>query len=82
MIRVLYFARFRETLGTASEDIDGVAGDTVAELVVKLVAERGEAWKVLKGGDAHCAVNQEQVDMAHVLADGDELALFPPVTGG
>ena len=82
MIKVLYFARFREVLGVTSEEIEPRDAETVKQLIMRLVSERGEPWNLLAGEDTHCAVNQEHVELDHPLVAGDELALFPPVTGG
>ncbi|MEZ4368316.1 MAG: molybdopterin converting factor subunit 1 [Kofleriaceae bacterium] len=79
-IQVLYFAVFRERLardGEALELADGArAGDAVATL-----AARHPAIATLRGR-FRIAVNQAFVDDDHPLADGDELALIPPVAGG
>jgi molybdopterin synthase sulfur carrier subunit len=82
MIRVLYFASLRERLGLADEVIDRQPG-TVAELRAEL-ARRGDHWREAFAGDATVmvAVNQAMADNDQVLADGDEVGFFPPVTGG
>ena len=84
MIHVLFFARIREQLGCASLDVpfsDQV--NTVAALQAALTAEHGELWDEVLGHDnVISAVNQTMVEPDHALADGDELAFFPPVTGG
>jgi len=84
MIRVLFFARIREQLGCASVDVPySGQTETVAALQATLVAEHGDAWGEVLGRDnVISAVNQEMVEAEHPLADGDELAFFPPVTGG
>jgi molybdopterin synthase sulfur carrier subunit len=82
-ITVLYFASLREAVGTASEKLDlpeGVA--TIAALRVFL-ASRGEGWSALaQMKNLKSAVNQTMVAGDAPLADGDEVAFFPPVTGG
>ncbi|MCV6589714.1 MAG: molybdopterin converting factor subunit 1 [Marinobacterium sp.] len=83
-LTLVYFARFRETLGLDREQVmlpEGVT--TVAQLIDSLVAERGEPWQsVLTAANVLVAVNQEMVDVACSLSAGDEVAFFPPVTGG
>ncbi|WP_341678903.1 molybdopterin converting factor subunit 1 [Niveibacterium sp. SC-1] len=80
-VRVLFFAGLREALG-AGETVALEAGDSVGALRKRLAA-RGGAWVALEAGrNVRAAVNQEMVPADHVLADGDELAFFPPVTGG
>lgn len=83
MIQVRYFARFREELGSDGEQIDPARVDTVASLLEQL-RSRGETWGRLFAEDQRVmmAVNQELADPATRLRDGDEVALFPPVTGG
>lgn len=84
MLQLVYFARVREQLGLASESLACPAGvERVEQLIDYLVAERGEAWQqVLKAPNVLVAVNQEMVSVSTSLADGDEVAFFPPVTGG
>jgi molybdopterin synthase sulfur carrier subunit len=80
-IRILYFAALREALGTASEELPG-AVTTVAELRSQLL-ERGGAWEALaEGRSLRVAVNQRMAEPASRVRDGDEVAFFPPVTGG
>lgn len=85
MIRILYFARLRETLGSASEDLElPAASMTIAELMA-LLAKRGEIWQEEFDGrrSLRAAVNQSlaATNSAEIRA-GDEVAFFPPVTGG
>jgi molybdopterin synthase sulfur carrier subunit len=83
MIQVRYFARFREELGADNELIDADRVATVEALLGDL-RERGGAWSRLFAEDQRVmmAVNQELAERATPLKDGDEVALFPPVTGG
>jgi len=81
--RVLFFAGLREALGTSGEDLalpSQVA--TVGELRSYLVA-RGGVWDALaQGKSLRVAVNQRLADPQAAICDGDEVAFFPPVTGG
>lgn len=85
MITILYFARFRERLGVDSEQLvlPADTGATV-QTVLDLLAARGGAWQEQLGGERGVlvAVNQELVARESSVCDGDELAVFPPVTGG
>ena len=84
MIKIIYFASIREKLGLADESItlpDSV--NTVSQLSQWLQDERGENWTtVLSNPSTIIAVNQEMANADHHVNDGDEIAFFPPVTGG
>jgi len=79
-ISVLYFAVFRERVGRDEEALELPAGATVGDAIAAL-AERHAAIAQLRG-KFRVAVDHDFVDDAHVLADGAELALIPPVAGG
>ncbi|MCU7930068.1 MAG: molybdopterin converting factor subunit 1 [Candidatus Thiodiazotropha sp. (ex Codakia rugifera)] len=83
MIQVLFFARFREELGVASEQLEIENLGCVGDLLDRL-QQRGEAWGRLFAADQRVmmAVNQAVADRKTPLEEGDEVALFPPVTGG
>ena len=79
-IRVLYFAALRERSGVETESIDLASTATVAD-ALGAIGARQEPVRALI---AHCrvAVNEAFVSLDQPLADGDELALIPPVSGG
>ncbi|MEW6590426.1 MAG: molybdopterin converting factor subunit 1 [Pseudomonadota bacterium] len=81
-LRVLYFARLRERFGVGEESLE-CDGGTVADLLVQLRA-RGGAWaeELAAGRTFRVAVDQSIVPPDAPLADGAEVAIFPPVTGG
>ncbi len=84
MIKILYFARLRESLGKSSEEIEPPGGACDLNALRALLRQRGGAWaeEMAEGRQLRAAVNQ---DLAHgdvVIKDGDEIAFFPPVTGG
>jgi len=80
---VLYLARLREALGRGTEQIELPEASSVATLIEALRG-RGGPWaaELAAGRAVRVAVNQEMTDPAATLRDGDEVALFPPVTGG
>ncbi len=83
-IKVLYFASLREQVGTRGEDLDiSPEGTSVAGLRALLMA-RGGAWHsaLAQGKALRVAVNQEVAQPATPVKPGDEVAFFPPVTGG
>jgi len=83
-IKVLYFAGLREQLGSPGEDLDAApAVTTVAGLRAMLMA-RGGVWQaaLAQGRALRVAVNQELAQPTTPVKPGDEVAFFPPVTGG
>jgi len=84
MVTVLYFARLREALGTASEQIALPATVRDLEGLRALLVGRGGAWEreLAPGKPVRAAVNQAMAVGDVPVADGDEVAFFPPVTGG
>ena len=84
MIKLLYFASLRERLDLAEERLTLPPGvSTVAALLDHLRA-RGGRWSEALGPAETLltAVNQELVSSQAPVEDGDEVAIFPPVTGG
>ncbi len=82
MIDVHYFASIRESLGCAHEQLSP-GPETMAALIDKLVALHGPEWnRVLREGRVLMAVNHTVARADTVVRDGDEVAFFPPVTGG
>lgn len=79
-VTVLYFAVFRERIGRDEEPLELPAGARVTDAIEALAA-RHPAIGALRGR-FRVAVNQDFTDDGHALADGDELALIPPVAGG
>jgi sulfur-carrier protein len=83
MLRIQYFASVREQLGMAEELLqlpDGVRD--VAGLVTVLTA-RGDSWGVLADtAQVLVALNQEVAGRTARLSENDEVAFFPPMTGG
>lgn len=82
MIRVQYFARYREALGLDGEQLDWQADFSSLGALRDYLLQRGEAWQVLAEQNLMCARNQELCGLDEALADGDEVAFFPTVTGG
>lgn len=83
-VRVLYFARLREVFASANEELVLPAGvGDVAGLLVVLRA-RGGVWaeELAPGRPFRVAVGQDMAELATAIRDGDEVAVFPPVTGG
>jgi sulfur-carrier protein len=83
-VTVLYFAWLRERIGASEESCDLPPGDTsVADLVGVLAARSHRHAAAFRNrATVRCAINQEFADPASVVRPGDEVAFFPPVTGG
>jgi molybdopterin synthase sulfur carrier subunit len=84
MITVLYFARLREALGQSSEQVPLPAAVRDLEGLRALLVARGGAWEqeLAPSKPVRAAVNQAMAHGDTRIADGDEVAFFPPVTGG
>lgn len=82
-VRILYFAGLREAVGQSTEQMVLPAQvGSVGQLHAHLVA-RGGVWTALATTkNLRIAVNQQMAAMDAPVQDGDEVAFFPPVTGG
>ena len=76
MISVKYFASLRERMGRAEDRIDAVRARSVAEVWAEVA--RSAPWPA----NMLAAVNHAYADAQQPVHDGDEVAFFPPVTGG
>ncbi len=75
-IHVKFFASLRERLGREAQEVEAGEGRTI-----------GSVWCTVSGtqglpADVLAALNQEYATPDHAVRDGDEVAFFPPVTGG
>ncbi|MFG3454296.1 MoaD/ThiS family protein [Stutzerimonas stutzeri] len=82
MIQVQYFARYREALGLEAEQMDWDPSFKQLDDLRRRLLARGNEWTVLGEQNLMCARNQELCSLDEPLADGDEVAFFPTVTGG
>ncbi|WP_353235142.1 molybdopterin converting factor subunit 1 [Diaphorobacter ruginosibacter] len=82
-VHVLYFASIREALGVGGEELQTRAA-TVAELRDEIIRLKGgaAASALAPGKAVRTALNQVMCNPGAVIANGDEVAFFPPVTGG
>tara|TARA_R110000751_G_scaffold91266_3_gene178844 strand:+ start:21545 stop:21805 length:261 start_codon:yes stop_codon:yes gene_type:complete len=86
VLTILFFGHLKEVLKTESIQVDLAVNSDAITTVSKLrnmLQSKGEMWsEYLAYGKALVAVNQEMTSDATVLKEGDEIAFFPPVTGG
>ena len=84
MIHILYFASLREALGLASEQVNLPTEVGTVGALVSWLHLRGESWtKQLSPGKRwRVSVNHEMAGPGSAVKAGDEVAFFPPVTGG
>lgn len=81
VLNVLFFASVREQLSI--ERLTCALAQNIDALISVLISEHGPEWeKTLRAPNLIVAVNREVVSLDHALRDGDEVAFFPPVTGG
>ena len=80
MITVLYFAGARDAAGTQSRMYDYRGPSTLRELTVRLLTDAPGLASLLP--HVRFAANGHFIDDAYTIADGDEIAVIPPVSGG
>ncbi|QBM18320.1 hypothetical protein MARI_24600 [Marinobacter sp. JH2] len=79
---VRFFARLREEIGTEQLTLTATEHQTAGDLLAEL-ASRGGPWAQLQGDQpVMIAINQAMVKSTAPVQAGDEVAFFPPVTGG
>ena len=83
-VTVLFFAGLREQLGRPREDVELPAGVGTVQALREHLRARGGAWASAFAANrpVRAAVNKDMVQPAAAIKGGDEIAFFPPVTGG
>ena len=83
-MQLLYFGWVRIKMGIDREKIDLPAGVTDVQGLIEHLREQGGAYAEALGDISmvRVAVNQELTDLDQAISEGDEVALFPPMTGG
>jgi molybdopterin synthase sulfur carrier subunit len=84
VVTLLYFAGLRESLGCSREHVPLPIGAPTVAALVEHLRDRDPRWSeaFAPGKRWRVAVNQQMADAATPLKPGDEVAFFPPVTGG
>jgi sulfur-carrier protein len=79
MVKILYFARMAETLGTVSEELDLPAHVRDVATLMRWLGSRGEVWgrELSQDSGVRVSVNRGLVTLQAGVKDGDEVAFFP-----
>jgi len=83
-LKILYFASLADALNKREETFEFTKEACTVGEIKSILSQRGDIWleKIAKQKNLLSAVNQQMCDESMSLNDGDELAFFPPVTGG
>ncbi|MGV0034888.1 MAG: molybdopterin converting factor subunit 1 [Candidatus Azotimanducaceae bacterium WSBS_2022_MAG_OTU7] len=82
-VNIVFFASLREALDVASVKLQIQGPSPVSALIAQLVDEHSPEWlEILTAENIRVAVNQDMINGDVEVIDGDEVAFFPPVTGG
>lgn len=82
MIKVCFFADLRERLGCADMLVDDFSGENIAQLKAFIVKQNPQWEKIFLEKKLLIAVNHAMANNSSAVVAGDEVAFFPPVTGG
>ena len=84
IIKILYFARIKEAVNYSTEELDLPADISTITALKNYLSLRGDTWANLFNGKqvVRAAINHALVDDLALIQAGDEVAFFPPVTGG
>ena len=82
-VKIVFFASLREKLGVNSVDLQISDSASVSSLISQLADQHSAEWlAILTAVNIRIAVNQNIISEDIGVTDGDEVAFFPPVTGG
>ncbi|MFT6153499.1 MAG: molybdopterin synthase sulfur carrier subunit [Bermanella sp.] len=82
MLTILFFAQLREQLKTESFDLSIELPCTIDDVLTGLVEQNPKWAQFIQKRTLLSAVNQSMAEGNHTVIKGDEIAFFPPVTGG
>ena len=78
-MKILYFASLKENLNTANDEINVVSPVSISTIKKQLIEKYGTQYFP---DNIMCAVNHEMANEDTKVCESDEVAFFPPVTGG
>ncbi|NQU57022.1 MAG: molybdopterin converting factor subunit 1 [Rhodospirillales bacterium] len=83
-MKIIYFSWVRDKTGVGSEELSPPDSVTTVEGLIDWLKQRGSGYAQAFADVSviRAAVNQEHVKLEHAVGPGDEVAFFPPVTGG
>jgi len=83
-VKLFYFAKVREAIGIDREELDLESDIKTVSDLIELLKGRGSHWQDMFSMPTtfRMAVNQEMVEATHKISANDEVAFFPPITGG
>ncbi|MDC0068069.1 molybdopterin converting factor subunit 1 [Gammaproteobacteria bacterium] len=82
-VKIVLFANLREALGVDSVELQITGSSSVSALISQLADQQSQEWfEMLTAENIRVAVNQDLINEDVDIVDGDEVAFFPPVTGG
>jgi len=82
MIKLIFFAKYREAFGASTLELPQASPRSVGELIQKLQADYPDRCHFLSDQKLIISVNQELAKTTDGVKSGDVVAFFPPVTGG
>jgi molybdopterin synthase sulfur carrier subunit len=82
MIKVVFFAALREQLACSELTLSTENISTIADVKQQLSTKDAHWQQVFSNSSLLSAVNHDMVDNSYLVSSGDEVAFFPPVTGG
>jgi sulfur-carrier protein len=82
-VKIVLFANLREALGVDSVELQVTGSSSISALISQLADQQSQEWlEMLTAENIRVAVNQDLINEDVEIVDGDEVAFFPPVTGG
>ena len=82
MLHIIYFAQLKDDLDCSEETLEWLPHLTTISDLKTALSQRSKQWQHAFSKNILSAVNQAMAHDSHPIKEGDEIAFFPPVTGG